>query len=42
MSKLALNKTSMNQQKRQLATYQRFLPALGDEARAIDAGEKES
>jgi V/A-type H+-transporting ATPase subunit D len=28
MSKLALNKTSMNQQKRQLATYQRFLPAL--------------
>ena len=28
MSKLALNKTSLNQQKRQLATYQRFLPAL--------------
>lgn len=28
MSKLALNKTSLNQQKRQLDTYRRFLPAL--------------
>ena len=28
MSKLALNKSSLNQQKRKLGTYQRFLPAL--------------
>ena len=28
MSKLALNKTSLNQQKRKLETYLRFLPAL--------------